>query len=130
MIYSMMSLWQPLATDIADIKNKGIGFSVNHDFLWEYVTYLVKENLAEVNFHACLYDYEERKMQPKFIEPLTYRGKQLLDYISNLETHYLGETDVSIVCESLINLQFDYYSLQRLNKLTELQSLLLAKMGQ
>ena len=119
-----------LATDIADIKNKGIGFSVNHDFLWEYVTYLVKENLAEVNFHACLYDYEERKMQPKFIEPLTYRGKQLLDYISNLETHYLGETDVSIVCESLINLQFDYYSLQRLNKLTELQSLLLAKMGQ
>ena len=118
-----------VATDIADIKSKGIGFSVNHDFLWEYVTYLVKENLAEVNFHACLYDYEERKMQPRFIAPLTYRGRQLLDYISNLETQYLGETDVSIVCESLINLQFDYYSIQRLSKLTELQSLLLARMG-
>jgi hypothetical protein len=118
-----------VATDIADIKSKGIGFSVNHGFLWEYVTYLVKENLAEVNFHACLYDYEERKMQPRFIAPLTCRGRQLLDYISNLEVQYLGKSDVSIVCESLINLYFDEYSLQRLNKLSELQSMLLAKMG-
>ena len=119
-----------VATDIADVKSNGIGFSVNHVFLWEYVTYLVKENLAEVNFHACLYDYEERKMQPRFIAPLTYRGRQLLEYISNIGTLYLGETDIPIVCESIVLLQFDHYSVQRLKKLTELQSLLLAEMGQ
>lgn len=113
-----------LAMNIADVKSSELGISVNHDFLWEYVIYLVKENLAEINFHACMYDYDVRKMQPRFIAPLTYRGRQLLDYISNLEAQCLGEADVSIVCESLIDLQFDHNSIQRLNKLTELQSLL------
>lgn len=119
-----------IAADIADVKGKGGGVSIDHDFLWEYVTYLVKENLVELNFHACLYDYEERKMQPRFIAPLTYRGRQLLNHISDLEVEYLEESDIHIVCESLINLNFDTYSIQRLNKLLELQSLLLAKIGQ
>lgn len=116
-----------IATDIADIKSKGLGVSIDHDFLWGYVTYLVKENLVELNFHACLYDYEERKIQPRFISPLTYRGRQLLNYISDLEVKYLGESNIPIVCESLINLYFDAYSVQRLNKLSELQSLLLQR---
>jgi hypothetical protein len=69
-------------------------------------------------------------MQPRFIAPLTYRGRQLLNHISDLEVEYLEESDIHIVCESLINLNFDTYSIQRLNKLLELQSLLLAKMEQ
>ncbi len=117
-----------IATDIADIKSKGCGVSINHDFLWEYVTYLVKENLAEINFYTCLYNYEERKMQPRFIAPLTCRGRQLLNYISDLEVEYWGKSGIPIVSESLINLYFDTYSIQRLNKLSKLQSLLLSKM--
>ena len=116
-----------IATDIADIKSEGLGVTVDHDFLWEYVTYLVKENLVELNFYACLYDYEERMMQPRFIAPLTYRGRELLNYISELEVEYLGKSDVTIVCESLINLYFDVYIVQRLNKLSKLKSLLLSK---
>ena len=118
-----------IATDIADVNGEGIGISIDHDFLWNYVAYLVKENLAEVNFHACLYDYEVRMIQPRFLAPLTYRGKQLLEYITQLEKQHLDESSVSIVCESFVNLQFDYYSEKRLNRLTELQSLLLARMG-
>lgn len=114
-----------IATNIADIKGKGIGVFINDDFLWEYVTYLVKENLVELNFHACLYDYEERKMHPRFIAPLTYRGRQLLNYISELEVECLGKSSLSIVSESFVNLYFDSYSVQRLNRLSELQSLLL-----
>lgn len=117
-----------VAMDIADVKSNGVGISVNHAFLWEYIVYLVKENLVEVNFHACLYDYEERQMQPRFIAPLTYRGKQLLEYISQLENSYLGESDVPIVFEKLVNLQFDYYSVKSLNRLSELQSSIFAKM--
>ena len=114
-----------VAMDVADTKSNGVGISVNHGFLWEYIVYLVKENLAEINFHACLYDYEERQMQPRFIAPLTYRGKQLLEYISQLENNYFD--DVHIVFERFVNLQFDYYSEMSLNRLSELQSLLLAK---
>lgn len=115
-----------LAIDIADLNGKGIGISINHDFLWEYVTYLVKENLASINFQNCLYDYEVRYMQPRFIAPLTYRGMDLLGYISNLEKQYFEKSNINIVCESYVNLIFDVYSVQRLEKLTKLQSLLLA----
>lgn len=117
-----------VAMDIADVKSNGVGISVNHAFLWGYIVYLVKENLVEVNFHACLYDYEERQMQPRFIAPLTYRGKQLLEYISQLENNYLGESDEPIVFERHVNLQFDYYSVKSLNRLSELQSSIFAKM--
>jgi hypothetical protein len=112
-----------LATDIADYKSNGVGFSVNHEFLWNYITYIVKENLAVIDFHACLYDWEERMLQPRFIAPLTFRGRQLLDYITQLEYQNLGNSDVSIVCESFVNLQFDYYSEKRLIRLSELQSM-------
>ncbi len=123
-----------IATDIAEINSNGIGTSVNHEFLWNYIKYLVKENLAEINYHACLYNYEYFEIQPRFIAPLTYRGKQLLKYIEQLEHQLLepqqmGSCDVHIVCESRVDLQFDYYSEKRLNRLTELQSLLLARMG-
>lgn len=120
-----------LAIDIAEVNSAQnpdlIGTSIDHDFLWNYINYLVKENLAEINYHACLYDYEFREMQPRFIAPLTYRGKQLLGYISQLEQQLLQPCDVPIVCESIVNLNFDYYSTKRLTRLTDLQSLLLAK---
>jgi hypothetical protein len=70
-----------------------------------------------------LYDWEERMLQPRFIAPLTFRGRQLLDYITQLEYQNLGNSDVSIVCESFVNLQFDYYSEKRLIRLSELQSM-------
>ena len=122
-----------LAIEIAEVniaQNPDlIGTTIDHNFLWNYINYLVREGLAEINYHACLYDYEYRMIQPRFIAPLTYRGKQLLDYITQLEKQHLDECNVSIVCESFVNLQFNYYSEKRLNRLTELQSLLLAKMG-
>ena len=111
-----------IAMDIADIKSNGIGVSVYDDFLWEYIRYLVKENLAEINFHSCLYDYEERHLLPRFIAPLTYRGRQLLQYISLLENKFLDKSIVSIVSESYIYLQFDRCSVDRLYRLSELQT--------
>ena len=124
-----------LATDIAEVNTDLSGTSIDHDFLWKYINYLVKENLAEINYHACLYDYEYRMIQPRFIAPLTYRGKQLLKYIDQLEQEILepqqmGSWNVHIVCESRVNLQFDYYSSIRLNRLANLRSLLLTNLKQ
>lgn len=123
-----------LATDIAEVNTNLAGTSIDHDFLWNYINYLVRENLAEINYHACLYDYEYRMIQPRFIAPLTYRGKQLLKYIDQLEqklleTSHVDSCDVNIVCESRVNFLFDYYSEIRLKRLANLQSLLLAGMG-
>ena len=112
-----------IATEIAQSKSKE-GISVGqvfHDFLWNYILFLVKENLAEINFHACLYDYEVRLIQPRFIAPLTYRGRQLSQYVSSLEQQYLEDSGVPIICESFVNLNFDHYSVIRLERLTELR---------
>lgn len=124
-----------LATNIAEVNTELTGTSIDHDFLWEYINYLVRENLAEINYHACLYDYECRMIQPRFIAPLTYRGKQLLKYIDQLEQKLLessqvGSCDVHIVCESMVDFQFDYYSAIRLTRLSDLRSLLMAKIEQ
>lgn len=127
-----------LAIDIAEVniaQNPDlIGTTIDHNFLWNYINYLVREGLAEINYHACLYDYEYRMIQPRFIAPLTYRGKQLLKYIDQLEQQLLepqqmGSWDVHIVCESRVNLLFDYPSVIRLKRITDLQSTLLTKMG-
>lgn len=112
-----------IATEIAQSKSKeGISIGqVFHDFLWNYILFLVKENLAEINFHACLYDYEVRLIQPRFIAPLTYRGRQLSRYVSSLEQQYLEDSGVPIICESFVNFNFDHYSVIRLERLTELR---------
>lgn len=118
---------------IVRTKSENHGVSLGdgfHDFLWGYIVYLVKENLAEINFHACLHDYENNNLQPRFIAPLTYRGRELSKYVSKLEQQYLEESNVQIVDESIVELKFDHNSVLRLGRLTELQSLLIAKMGQ
>ena len=116
-----------IATEIAQTKSKNYGISIGqvfHDFLWSYIVFLIKENLADINFHTCLYDYEVRQMHPRFIAPLTYRGKQLLHYINSLEQQFLDEASVPLICESFVHLAFDHYSVLRLERLIKLQSLL------
>lgn len=81
----------------------------DHIFLWEFIKFITKENLAKVNFEACLYDWEERMMDPRILVPLTYRGIELRCYIQ--------QKHPDTVCESSICIYTDHYWDERMEKL-------------
>ena len=59
----------------------GIG-GAEHEFLFDYVRYLVSQDLAAVDFGDCLIDWQDRQMHPHFVAPLTSRGRKLVEIIS------------------------------------------------
>lgn len=71
-----------------------------HEFLWDFIKFITKENLAVVNFDACLLDWEERSMDPRIIASLTYRGIEYRDYVE--------EKHPGTVCETSVLLYTDY----------------------
>ncbi len=68
----------------------------DHEFLWEFIKFITKENLAKVNFEACLYDWEDRMMDPRILVPLTYRGIELRNYIEQKHPDTISDSSVCI----------------------------------
>lgn len=100
-------------SSLIDLRSKEPMFHIgqeDHLFLWEFIKLLTKENIAVVNFEACLYDWEERMMDPRILAPLTYRGIELRDYIE--------QKHPKTVCESLVSIITDYHWDERMEKLT------------
>lgn len=81
----------------------------DHGFLWEFIKFVTKENLAKVNFEACLYDWEDRMMDPRILVPLTYRGIELRNYID--------QKHPDTVSESFVRICTDQYWDERMEKL-------------
>ena len=85
--------------NLIDLRTKLPKFHVgqqDHDFLWEFIKFITKENLAKVNFEACLYDWEYRMMDPRILVPLTYRGIELRNYIEQKHPDTVSESSVCI----------------------------------
>ena len=100
-------------SNLIDLRGKSPTISIGSsetDFLWDFIKFITKENLAVVNFDACLYDWEERELVPRILVSLTYRGIQYRDY---LEEKYPGA-----ICESFVSLEADSYWDRKIEKLT------------
>lgn len=117
-IGGLTNLCSDLFCDISVLKNlidlRGkqpiiyIGLN-EYEFLWDFIKFITCENLAIINFDACLLDWEERGMVPKFLASLTYRG---IEYRNFVENKHPGT-----VCETSIELNTDYYWDERMEKL-------------
>ncbi len=77
-----------LASTIAEVNlsvsdfEVGVGIGhAEHEFLFDYVKFLVSQDLAAVDFGDCLIDWQDRQMHPHFVAPLTSRGRQLVELI-------------------------------------------------
>ena len=66
-----------------------LGFD-EHNFLFDYVKFLVSQNLANIDFADCLVEWVNRELHPHFVAPLSARGRQLLDLISAKEDALVG----------------------------------------
>lgn len=86
-------------SNLIDLRGKQPIINIgNHEyeFLWMFIKFITKENLAVVNFDACLFDWEERRMTPRFIASLTYRGVEYVDYVERKHPGTIYETTISI----------------------------------
>lgn len=65
-----------------------IGVGIGEDeqfFLFDFVKFLIAQNLAHVDFSDCLIDWIDREMQPHFVAPLTARDRDLVRRIHEKE---------------------------------------------
>jgi hypothetical protein len=87
-LYFGMDLAMEVAEGSLDLENPGRGISIgpqDHEFLFEYVKFLVSQDLATVDFSDCLIDWEDHQLQPHFVAPLTSRGRALVQMIGSTE---------------------------------------------
>lgn len=63
----------------------GLGES-EHEFLFNYIKFLVHQHIADIDFSDCMIDWYDRKMQPRVMAPLTSRGKELVSAIHKFES--------------------------------------------
>ena len=97
-----------------------------HNFAFDYVKFLLGQNLAILEFSDCLIDWEERKMQPLFVAPLTRRGRNLVNAIHNRENEFVEKGLLRdgkgrhVAQEGFIAMVFESYS-PRLGRIYEFQ---------
>ncbi|HEV3049162.1 MAG TPA: hypothetical protein VGX50_02595, partial [Longimicrobium sp.] len=84
-VYYGMDLVMEVAETLVDEDSPlGVG-GCEHDFLFEYVQFLVEQQIADVDISDCLIDWADRGMHPTFIAPLTSRGRRLVGLIHQWE---------------------------------------------
>lgn len=74
-------------TNLALMKSEfgmGMGFQ-EYEFVFGYVQFLVAQDLADIDFGDCLIDWNDREMVPRFVAPLTRRGRDLVKLIGQKE---------------------------------------------
>lgn len=70
----------------------GVGISIGayeYEFLYEYIQFLINQNLIYYDFSDFLIDWEDRKLVPIFLCPLSPRGQKVIDTL-----HYSYSADI------------------------------------
>jgi hypothetical protein len=115
-----------IAMDIVECRSSYIvGGEQEYTFLFEYIEFIVSQNLAEVDFGSCLIEWNERQLIPRFLATITHRGKALISFINDIEAmHLTTMPETHLVQERFLQLTFDDYSFLRIKKAQEIQELI------
>jgi hypothetical protein len=106
----------------------GIGIrSEEYDFLFRYVKFLVSQDLANIDFGDCLIDWNDRGLVPRFVAPLSSRGRALVRLINEKEDQLrsagviAGSDSIRIAQEHLIQMVFTPSDAERLGLIDEFE---------
>ena len=102
-----------------------------HDFLFNYVKFLLAQGLAQIDFADCLIDWEDREMQPQFVAPLTARGRALVKLVHQIEAELVKAGKIPdagllhVAQEGFFGMQIESY-FNRFPRIEQFQSALTA----
>lgn len=106
----------------------GVGMDDSeHNFLFEYIKFIVHQHIADVDFSDCMIDWYDRAMQPSFMAPLTSRGKELVRLIHELECRLKAEDRIEdtgllrVAQEGFVQLLFTTSEIQRIELTNKVQ---------
>lgn len=109
-LYYSISVAMYIAEENLEFKSKsefgiGIGGS-DHEFLHEFVKFIMSQNLVKVDYDDFLIDWKERFLQPSFLSPLTIRGQKLVQLVKEYENKIIERnvTMSSIVSERSLDM--------------------------
>lgn len=103
-----------LVMEIAEALREGDELTLRvqeHEFFFGFVLFLVEQRLADVDISDCLTDWYDRRMQPRFLAPLTSRGRALVQLIQRHEDRMTSEgrlersSGIRVAQEALLHVQ-------------------------
>lgn len=80
--YNLAAADSPFGMEMGDIE---------HQFSFDFVKFLLAQNLAQIDYADCLIDWADREMQPHFVAPLTSRGRALVKLVREKERGLIAE---------------------------------------
>jgi hypothetical protein len=81
-----------LDPELRDVIGMSLGGD-EYEFLFDYVQFIVQQHIADVDFSDFLIDWYSREMVPRFIAPLTSRGRELVRLIGELQDSLSDELE-------------------------------------
>ncbi len=112
-----------LAMEIAEYRARkaGVGWSVGgveHRFIDGYISWLVEQNIARIDYADYLFDRDELQLAPVFLAPLTDRGLVLRNTLTQKAgvDHCVYESSLVIADESRIVLPERFEKIDRLRQ--------------
>ena len=117
-LYFSMQLAWDLSESLSECDYIGCG-PMEHDFLHQYVRFLINQKLANVDYLSYLIDYKERYMQSMFLAPLTNRGRKFAKFVCDYFSANV-KGDCYLIMESLLKINIDYHKYKQLKLLRKL----------
>ena len=125
MLYFGMDIICKVAESRAEIVTIG---EYEYQFAYDYMRFVVAQQLADVPWSECMIDWEDRGVVPSWMGRLTRRGRQIVDHVYRLEMN-LRESGViaahpllHVMQETSVSMQWSPYTYERIDLSRDFQN--------